>query len=139
MKKLFIALFVIVAMITFTAQTANAQAAVTKAGNGVISGAAADTIVLPTATGGYNIIAVQATLTKTAGTAAGTIAYEGSVNGVNYVTAVASSTLTNTTTNTFVVEVPKYFQKVRVIFTSSSGTFSGTGSVSYRYLRLLTN
>jgi hypothetical protein len=139
MKKILSVLFLIAA-IAFTAPQAHSQASVLITSTDTLVNTDTAYISLPTATGGYYAVGIQAVVTKVSGTAAGTAIIQGSLDGTNYVTIGTDTlTFTNVTTNTKVWEItPSVYQYHRVRFISS-GTVVEIPKVRYRLIRLLTN
>lgn len=138
MKKLLSVL--LIAALAFIAPQVNAQSSVLISSTDTLNDVETVNIALPTATGGYYAVGIQAVVTKVSGTVAGTAIIQGSLDGTNWVN-IGSDTLTlsNVTTNTKVWAItPSVYQYHRVQFVSS-GTMVAVPKVRYRLIRLLTN
>lgn len=130
----------LIAALAFIAPQANAQSSVLVSSTDTLTNADTVYISLPTATGGYYAVGIQAVVTRVSGTAAGTAIIQGSLDGTNYVD-IGTDTLTfsNAVTNTKVWAItPSVYQYHRVKFISS-GTVVAVPKVRYRLIRLLTN
>jgi hypothetical protein len=138
MKKLLSVL--LIAALAFIAPQANAQSSVLVSSTDTLTNADTVYISLPTATGGYYAVGIQAVVSKVSGTVAGTAIIQGSLDGTNYVDIGTDTlTFTNVTTNTKVWAItPSVYQYHRVKFLSS-GTVVAVPKVRYRLIRLLTN
>lgn len=129
-----------IAVLAFTAVETKAQSAVLVSSTDTLNDAETAYISLPTLTGGYYSIGIQAVVTKVSGTVGGTAIIQGSLDGTNYVT-IGSDTLTlaNQATNTFIWSLtPSTYQYHRVKFVSS-GTQVSIPKVYYKLSKLLTN
>lgn len=140
MKKILFALAIIMATTVITAQHVQAQSSVLVSSTDTLTNADTTTISLPTATGGYYAVGIQAVITRVSGTAAGTAIIQGSLDGTNYVDIGTDTlTLTNQVTNTKIWALtPSVYQYHRVKFISA-GTTVLVPKVRYRLIRLLTN
>lgn len=130
----------LIAVFAFIAPSAQAQSSVLISSTDTLSNTDTAYISLPTATGGYYAVGIQAVVSKVSGTVAGTAIIQGSLDGVNYVDIGTDTlTFTNVTTNTKVWAItPSVYQYHRVKFISS-GTVVAVPKVRYRLIRLLTN
>lgn len=130
----------LIAALAFIAPQANAQSSVLVSSTDTLTNADTVYISLPTATGGYYAVGIQAVVSKVSGTVAGTAIIQGSLDGTNYVDIGTDTlTFTNVTTNTKVWAItPSVYQYHRVKFLSS-GTVVAVPKVRYRLIRLLTN
>jgi ABC-type maltose transport system permease subunit len=138
MKNLIAVLLIAVfALITPNTQ---AQSSVLVPSTDTLSNTDTAFISLPTATGGYYAVGIQAVVSKVSGTVAGTAIIQGSLDGTNYVDIGTDTlTFTNVATNTKVWAItPSVYQYHRVKFLSS-GTVVAVPKVRYRLIRLLTN
>ena len=138
MKKLLSILMI--ATLAFTAVETKAQSAVLVSSTDTLNNTETAYISLPTLTGGYYSIGIQAVVTKVSGTVGGTAIIQGSLDGTNYVT-IGSDTLTfsDQATNTKVWAItPSVYQYHRVKFVSS-GTQVSIPKVYYKLSKLLTN
>lgn len=139
MKKL-LSILALVAVFAFSGLESKAQAAVLISSTDTLNNAETAYIGLPTLTGGYYSIGIQAVVTKVSGTVGGTAIIQGSLDGTNYVT-IGSTTLTfsDQAVNTNVWEItPSVYQYHRVKFVSS-GTQVSIPKVYYKLSKLLTN
>lgn len=141
MKK-FILLF---ALMFSIAGISNAQSSdmLSSVGNTSDTNTNAETVTLTkTLAGSWNVVSIQAVVTKLGGTAAGNIVLQGTVNGTNYVTlnslcvpsANDTFTLTNVTTQSCAWPLTgSYYTGYRLSFTTS-GTVSARvqGKIIYR-------
>jgi ABC-type maltose transport system permease subunit len=137
--KNFIAVLLI-AVFAFIAPNVQAQSSVLVPSTDTLTNTDTAFISLPTATGGYYAVGIQAVVSKVSGTVAGTAIIQGSLDGTNYVD-IGTDTLTfsNVATNTKVWAItPSVYQYHRVRFISS-GTVVAVPKVRYRLIRLLTN
>lgn len=129
-----------IGLLAFSNNSVNAQAAVRITSTDTLNDAETVYIALPTLTGGYYSIGIQAVVTKVSGTVGGTAIIQGSLDGANYVT-IGSSTLTfsDQAVNTAVWSItPSTYQYHRVKFVSS-GTQVSVPKVYYKLSKLLTN
>lgn len=139
MKKL-LSILALVAVFAFSGVESKAQSAVLISSTDTLNDAETVYISLPTLTGGYYAIGIQAKVTKVSGTVAGTAIIQGSLDGTNYVT-IGSDTLTfsDQATNTKVWAItPSVYQYHRVKFVSS-GTQVSIPKVYYKLSKLITN
>lgn len=138
MKKLLFALTIALTLSVFMTESVKAQSSVLVSSTDTLTNADTANISLPTATGGYYAVGIQAVVTKVSGTAAGTAIIQGSLDGTNWVN-IGTDTLTfaNQTINTKVWAItPSVYQYHRVRFISS-GTTVLIPKVRYRLIRLL--
>lgn len=138
MKKLIMVL--LIAVTAFIASESKAQSSVLVNTTDTLTNTDTVYISLPTATGGYYAVGIQAVVSRVSGTAAGTAIIQGSLDGINYVDISTDTlTFTNVATNTKIWAItPSVYQFHRVKFTSS-GTVVAVPKVRYRLIRLLTN
>ena len=138
--KNILSVLLLIAVTAFAAPNVQAQSSVLVSSTDTLTNADTATISLPTATGGYYAVAIQAVVTRVSGTASGSAIIQGSLDGINYVD-IGTDTLTfvNAATNTKIWALtPSVYQYHRVKFISA-GSVVAVPKVRYRLIRLLTN
>lgn len=116
MKKLIIALLVMIVSVTSFSQSATLMTLV--AGDSVSTSASKDTVQkIITATGPYHTLGIQVVTTKISGTVVGKAYLYSSIDGTNYSVTDSSAAFTDVTTNTAVftkTSVPYTYYRVDV-------------------------